>query len=85
MAGGSTPDWVRVGYWIVAGALVFAGFYLTFYGELSPYVLLPGVAMTTVGWFMLGSKKAWTALLGPFAALPVAWFLNVAISLQGIQ
>jgi cytochrome b len=75
------PDWARVAYWIVAGALVFAGFYLTFYGERSPYLLLAGVAMVLVGWFALGSAKAWMVLFGPLLALAVAFLLEIGVGL----
>jgi hypothetical protein len=54
------PDWARIAYWVVAGALVFTGTYLTFFGELPPYVLIAGAAMAIGGWFALGPGKFWT-------------------------
>lgn len=75
------PDWARIAYWVVAGALAFAGFYLTFFGERSPYMLFAGVAMLIVGWFALGPGKAWTFFLGPLAALVVAFLLDATVGL----
>jgi len=43
---------------VAAGTLVFAGFYLTFFGERFPYMLIAGAAMVIGGWFALGSDKA---------------------------
>lgn len=75
------PDWTRIAYWVVAGALVFAGFYLTFYGERSPFMLLAGIAMAIVGWFALGSGKAWTFVFGSLAAVAVAFLLDATVGL----
>jgi hypothetical protein len=62
------PDSAWIAYWVVAGTLVFAGFYQTFFGERFPYVLIAGAAMVIGGWFALGSGKAWTFFFGPLAA-----------------
>lgn len=75
------PDWARVAYWIVAGALVFAGFYLTFFGERPPYLLLVGAAMTLVWWSVLGSGKAWAVVFGPLLTLTVAFLLDATVGL----
>jgi hypothetical protein len=75
------PDGLRIAYWVVAGALTSAGFYVVFLGELSPLLLLPGAAMLIAGWFALGAGRAWTILLGPVAALALAWLLNATVGL----
>ena len=69
----------RVVYWALTGALLFAGFYLSFYGELPPHLLLAGVAMAGVGMLAFGGRKAWAMVLGIPVAFSFAFLLNIIV------
>ena len=76
-----TIDRVRIPYWAVAGALLFAGFYLSYYGTLPPYLLLAGAVMVVVGLLVGGIRKTWAVLLGPAVAFSIAFLLEITVGL----
>ena len=76
-----TIDQVRIPYWAVAGAVLFAGFYVSFFGNLPPYFLLAGAVMVILGLFVGGIRKTWAVLLGPPVAFCVTFLLEITIGL----
>ncbi len=74
-------DRTRIVYWALAGALLFAGFYLSFYGELPPHLLLAGAMMAVAGPLVFGGRKIWTILLGIPVAVCVAFLLDALVGL----
>ena len=64
---------------MLAGALLFAGFYVSFFGELPPYLLLAGTTMAVAGLLAFGGRKVWAILLGIPVAFSVAFLLNVIV------
>ncbi len=59
--------------------LLFAGFYVSFYGELLPHLLLAGAAMADVGILSFGGRKIWAMVLGIPVAFSVAFLLNIIV------
>jgi hypothetical protein len=66
-------------YWALTGALLFAGFYVSFYGELPPHLLLAGAAMVGVGMLAFGGRKIWAMVVGIPVAFSVAFLLNIIV------
>ena len=69
----------RVVYWALTGTLLFAGFYVSFYGELPPHLLLAGAAMVGVGMLAFGGRKIWAMVLGIPVAFAVAFLLDIIV------
>ena len=67
----------QVVYWALTGTLLFAGFYLLYYGELPHQLLLAGTAMAGVGIIAFGGRKIWAMALGIPVAFSIAFLLNI--------
>ena len=66
-------------YWALTGALLFGGFYISYYGELPPHLLLAGAAMVGVGILAFGGRKIWAMVLGIPVAFAVAFLLDIIV------
>ena len=69
----------RLVYWALTGALLFAGFYVSFYGELPPHLLLAGAAMAGGRNARFRRQKIWVMVLGTPVAFSVAFLLNIIV------